>query len=56
MKKAKVQYDYLIESGDLLEMFPDYTGNWNKDKKDFLKHYESNMKDLNMMDVEFDEF
>lgn len=33
-------YDSFLESGDLFEMFPNLTGEWTADKKEFSKQYE----------------
>jgi hypothetical protein len=35
----KKVYDYLKESGELLEMFPNFSGEWEKDKSKFKKEH-----------------
>lgn len=37
MNKNKILYDQLLKSGDLYEFFPDATGEWTKDKKQFVE-------------------
>lgn len=43
---AKEQYEVLLEMGDLLIMFPGFTGEWEKDEKIFTSFYEANSKIL----------
>lgn len=38
-KELKLVYESLVDSGDLKEMFPSMTGNWEKDKTKFSKSY-----------------
>lgn len=38
--EIRAVYDALLDSGDLEEMFPNLTGNWEKDKKEFSEQYE----------------
>lgn len=35
MSNYKKIYDQLLKSGDLYEVFPDATGEWLKDRKEF---------------------
>lgn len=35
----KKVYDYLKESGELLEMFPNFSGEWEKDRAKFKKEH-----------------
>lgn len=35
-------YDFLLESGDLLDFFPQLEGEWAKDKKEFAELYAEN--------------
>lgn len=53
-KQAKREYDSLLKSGELLEMFEDFTGSWRKDKKAFLQYWENNQEVLNDLDVYLD--
>lgn len=45
-KQMKMVYQSLLESGDLLDMYPDLTGNWKEDEKDFRIQYEFNNENL----------
>lgn len=55
MREMKSIYESLLESGDLLDMFPSLTGEWAKDKKDFKRQYDMNNQAL-IEGYEFDEF
>lgn len=55
MREMKSIYYSLLESGDLLDMFPNLTGEWVKDKKDFKRQYDMNNQAL-IEGYEFDEF
>lgn len=55
MREMKSIYESLLESGDLLEMFPGLSGDWAKDKKDFKRQYDMNNQAL-IEGYEFDEF
>ena len=50
---AKSEYRILLENGELLEMFPNFTGQWAKDKKEFIKFHEMNEEILNF-NIDFD--
>ena len=41
-RELKLVYESLRDSGDLLEMYPNLTGEWKKDKPIFKKQYEFN--------------
>jgi hypothetical protein len=41
-KDAEALYNSFLESGDLLEMFPNMKGEWSKDKSSFLSLYQFN--------------
>lgn len=45
MSKLKQLYLSLVESGDIFDVFPDATGEWNDDKKEFTK-IQSEMDDI----------
>lgn len=47
IEEAKAQYNYLKDTGDLYELVPYMTGEWNKDKKLFLEYYKENEDLLN---------
>ena len=60
MSEVESQYYSFLESGDLLEVFPEAKGVWEKDKKFFTRYYEDNQKlltdnylDLDDQDEEF---
>lgn len=55
MREMKSIYESLLESGDLLDMFPGLSGDWAKDKKDFKRQYDMNNQAL-IEGYEFDEF
>lgn len=54
--KVKKEYDVLLDSGELLEMYPELSGSWKKDKNKFTKIWEQNIKAIKDIDVDFDEF
>lgn len=41
-QEIKKEYDALLQSGDLKEMFPTMSGDWNKDKSEFTNLYSLN--------------
>lgn len=53
-KAAKQEYNILLNCGELLEMFPNFSGNWSRDKKEFLKFHELNEEILNL-EVNYEE-
>lgn len=46
--KPREEYDLLLSSGELQEVYSEYnlTGNWEKDKKKFLRAQEDNLRAL----------
>lgn len=52
---AQKQYNDMLESGDLLEIYPGLVGNWQDDKDTFIEYYELNLKAINEIDVNFEE-
>lgn len=52
---AKEWYDKLKSSGDLVDMFPNLSGEWSKDKSAFLIEYDSVMIDTNHLDDDDDD-
>ena len=61
MTEAQKQYNALLEAGELLNMFPSFKGEWEKDKKAFTRYYEDNEAILNsniidLDDEEFDDY
>lgn len=60
---AKEEYNKLLGSGELFELFPDLSGIWEEDRRVFQKNWEDNQDILNMDVVidlddvdEFDEY
>lgn len=47
MDEALEQYNSLLASGDLLDLFPGLKGNWEQDKKVFVAQYKDNQEILN---------
>lgn len=54
--EIKKWYESLLESGDLLTMFPGLTGKWEKDKKDFTYQYNTTELLLNDISEDDDDF
>lgn len=54
--KAKKEYHVLLESGELLEMYPELSGSWSKDKTKFTILWEQNTEAIKNIDVDFNEF
>ena len=54
MEEALKQYNSLLDSGELLEFFPDLKGNWEQDKKIFTAQYKET-QDLLNEDLTIDE-
>ena len=52
---AKNEYNVLLESGELLEMYPELSGSWSKDKNKFTLIWEQNIEAIKDIDVNFDE-
>lgn len=55
MSNIRIEYDYLLESGDLFDVVYGMIGNWSSDEARFTKHYEHNIATLNNLTVDFDE-
>jgi len=53
---AKKEYDFLLENGELLELYPTLSGSWSKDRKKFLPLWEKNVEAIKNIDVDFDEY
>lgn len=50
--QVRDEYNQLLESGDLMVLFPGAKGEWELDKKQFTQIYEANQKVLNQFDEE----
>lgn len=55
MSEAQKEYNALFESGELLMMFPNLKGDWDKDKKSFTRYYEDNQRLLNENIIDLDD-
>jgi len=51
MIKAREQYNLLLDTDSLEELYPEMTGEWEKDKKKFIKEYEEMVLLMEMADV-----
>lgn len=54
IKEAKALYYAMLDSGDLLELYPNLTGDWNEDEGQFLRDYELNNRMMDGEDGVFD--
>lgn len=54
--KVKREYEALLDSGELQEMFPQLSGNWSEDQTLFTSLWEDNQEAIKDIDVNFDEF
>lgn len=52
---AQKQYNDLLKSGDLKEIYPGLSGDWEEDKDTFIYYYEMNLKAINEIDVDYEE-
>lgn len=52
---AQSQYELLLDSGELKEMFPKLSGRWEKDQTEFVKWYEANIEAIRDIDVDFED-
>lgn len=54
--KIKDEYTSLLETGELLEIFPELSGSWAKDRSKFTVLWEKNIAAIKNIDVNFDEY
>lgn len=54
--KLKQGYDALLRDGELLEMYPELSGSWEKDKEAFSVIWEQNIEAIKNIDIDYDEF
>lgn len=54
MDEAKKQYEYLLEIGDLQELFPSLSGIWEEDKDSFMEEF-SQTDDLINIEISYDD-
>ena len=57
-KEARQIYQGLLDEGSLLDMFPDSTGDWKKDKSRFMDLYNKNMEAISgdLLDLDEDTY
>lgn len=55
MSNVRIEYDYLLESGELFDVVYGMIGNWRSDEVRFTRYYEQNLNALNNITVNFDE-
>ena len=55
MNEIEKEYSLLLNSGELTQMFPTFSGEWDKDKKIFTKYFEENQKIFNQDILDLDE-
>ncbi len=53
---VKKEYNVLLEGGELLEMYPELSGSWEKDEKVFTSIWEKNQEAIRDIEGDFDEF
>jgi hypothetical protein len=53
--KIKIAYKILLENGELLEMYPELSGSWVKDKTKFTALWKQNLEAIKDIDKDFDE-
>mgnify|MGYP003643019914 CR=1 FL=1 len=53
--KIKKEYCSLLDNGELLDMFPELSGSWLKDKSKFTDLWNKNIEAIKNIDVNFDE-
>lgn len=51
--KVKREYDVLLDSGELMEMYPGLSGLWKKDRDKFTRIWEQNIEAIRKIDVNF---
>ena len=44
VEEIKNLYDTLLSSGDLFDFYPEMTGEWGEDKKEFTRQFNFNQK------------
>ena len=54
--KAKNEYHVLLESGELLELYPELSGSWRDDEYIFTSIWEQNIQAIKDINIDFDEF
>ena len=54
-REIKAMYFSLLDSGDLFVFFPSLTGVWEDDSKEFIKHYNKNLSDIEDLNFDLDD-
>lgn len=52
---ARSEYDVLVKNGVLEEIFPGFSGDWEKDKNRFTRMWEMNNAAIKEIDTDYDE-
>jgi hypothetical protein len=52
---AKGEYEVLLKSGDLLTMYPGFSGEWEEDERIFTRLWEQNQELFKELNIEADE-
>lgn len=55
IENLKAEYHALLESGTLLEVFPNFKGVWEQDKDKFLAQHRNNEDFLNDIEIDDDD-
>lgn len=56
MENLESEYKALLESGTLLEIFPDFKGVWELDKNKFISQHNKNQEILDDIDIDNDDY
>lgn len=56
MENLESEYKALLESGTLLEIFPDFKGVWELDKNKFISQHNKNQEILDDIDIDDDDY
>lgn len=61
IKSVKEQYDFLLDTDSLEELYPEMSGVWEQDKKKFIQEYEEMLLILesvseSQVKLDYDEF
>lgn len=55
MSNVRIEYNFLLESGELFDVVYGMVGNWRSDEARFTRYYEQNLNALNNITVNFEE-
>lgn len=54
--RVRKEYDILLENGELLELYPELSGSWGKDKNKFTVLWDKNIEAIKNIDTNFNEY